>query len=81
MDNQPAFPEAGLSGLPNGEFIHGRSGMTILEYYAAEAMKKFILTIPYNGHGDIDRAGIARASFDMAEAIIAEYNRRVKHEL
>ena len=30
----PAFPEAGLSGLPNGEFIYGQSGMTLREYYA-----------------------------------------------
>lgn len=33
----PAFPEAGLSGLPNGEFIHGQSGMTLRDYFAAHA--------------------------------------------
>lgn len=32
----PAFPEAGLSGLPNGEFIYGQGGMTLLDYFAAK---------------------------------------------
>ena len=37
-DGGPAFPEAGLSGLPNGEFIHGQSGMSLRDYFAAKAM-------------------------------------------
>lgn len=36
-DGGPAFPEAGLSGLPNGEFIHGRAGMSLLAYFMAHA--------------------------------------------
>jgi hypothetical protein len=34
----PAFPELGLSGLPNGEFIQGREGMTLRDYFACHAM-------------------------------------------
>lgn len=33
-DGGPAFPEAGLSGLPNGEFLYGRSGMSLRAYIA-----------------------------------------------
>ena len=31
----PAFPESGLSGMPNGEFIYGRAGMAMRDYFAA----------------------------------------------
>ena len=37
-DGGPAFPETGLSGLPNGEFIYGRAGMTLRDYFAAQAL-------------------------------------------
>lgn len=36
-DGGPAFPEPGLSGLPNGEFLHGRAGMTLRDYFIAHA--------------------------------------------
>jgi hypothetical protein len=36
-DGGPAFPEPGLSGLPNGEFLHGREGMSLRDYFAAHA--------------------------------------------
>lgn len=76
MSNQPAFPEAGLTGLPNGEFIHGRSGMTLLQYYAAEAMKVYMV---YNlNHSQIPDDVIASNAFDMAEAMTAEGERRMK---
>lgn len=37
-DGEPAFPEAGLSGLPNDQFIHGRPGMTLRDHFAAKAL-------------------------------------------
>jgi hypothetical protein len=37
-DGGPAFPEAGLSGLPNGEFIHGQSGMTLRDWFAGQIL-------------------------------------------
>lgn len=36
-DGGPAFPEPGLSGLPNGEFIHSRPGMSLRAYFMAHA--------------------------------------------
>jgi hypothetical protein len=38
-DGGPAFPEAGLSGLPNDMFIQPRPGMTLRDYFAAKAMQ------------------------------------------
>ena len=38
-DGGPAFPEAGLSGLPNGEFIQSRPGMTLRDFFAAAALQ------------------------------------------
>lgn len=43
-DGGPAFPEAGLSGLPNGEFIHGRSGMSQRALFAAILMHAELVT-------------------------------------
>ncbi len=77
MNSQPAFPEAGLAGLPSGEFIHGRSGMTMLQYYAAEAMKVLILTPPYCNKGSFLYSDLAICSFNMAAAMIAEGERRM----
>lgn len=37
-DGGPAFPETGLTGLPNGNFYEGRAGMTLRDYFAAKAM-------------------------------------------
>lgn len=34
-DGGPAFPEAGLAGLPNQEFIYPRPGMSLRDYFAA----------------------------------------------
>ena len=34
----PAFPESGLSGLPNGDFYHGQPGMMLRDYFAGKAM-------------------------------------------
>jgi hypothetical protein len=33
-----AFPVAGLSGLPNDNFIHPQEGMTLRDYFAAAAL-------------------------------------------
>lgn len=43
-DGGPAFPEAGLSGLPNGEFIHGRPGMSQRALFAAILMHAELAT-------------------------------------
>lgn len=41
-DGGSAFPESGLAGLPNGEFIHGRAGMTLRDYFAAKALQGYL---------------------------------------
>ena len=48
-DGGPAFPEQGLSGLPNGEFIHGRSGMSLKDYFMAHAPVTFEMAIQAYG--------------------------------
>lgn len=37
----PAFPEAGLSGLPNGDFIHPQAGMSLRDYAALKILQGF----------------------------------------
>jgi len=37
-DGGSAFPEAGMAGLPNGEVVWGQPGMTLRDYFAAQAM-------------------------------------------
>lgn len=41
-DGGPAFPEAGLSGLPNEQFIQGRAGMSLRDYFAAKALTAIV---------------------------------------
>lgn len=69
----------GLSGLPNGQFMHGDHGMTLRDYFAAAAMQGMLAS----GHETaIERAstaaggdpvrGLALASYGMADAMLAE---------
>lgn len=41
-DGGPAFPVPGLSGLPNGEFLYPIAGMTLRDYFAAQALDPLI---------------------------------------
>lgn len=56
-DGGPAFPEAGLSGLPNGEFIHGRSGMSQRALFAAILM-----------HAELTTCGVPEACEELVKA-------------
>lgn len=38
-DGGSAFPEHGLSGLPNGEFIHPMPGMSLRDWFAGKALE------------------------------------------
>lgn len=70
----PAFPESGLSGLPNGEFIQGREGMTLRDYFAARAMAEYIR----ENYSDARDSGgcnwserdIAEYSYSQADAML-----------
>ncbi|MFY9326471.1 MAG: hypothetical protein WAO76_00385 [Georgfuchsia sp.] len=70
----PAFPESGLSGLPNGEFIQGREGMTLRDYFAAMAMQALIQRGP-QGYAELDSfyhpGNISNDAFVYADSMIA----------
>lgn len=65
----PAFPEAGLSGLPNGEFIHGQSGMSLRDYFAAKAMQVELAQCK-EFPDENWRHGIALDAYAMADAML-----------
>lgn len=76
MNNEPAFPEAGMSGLPNGDVVYGRSGMSLLDYFAAKAMQANVAK-----WSEIHRPSqIANDSYIMAEAMMEERKRRLDGE-
>lgn len=82
-DGGGAFPEAGLSGLPNGEFIHPRGGMSLRDYFAVAALPnvKTTITINVDAHnggctvdqiGEAMARGLAHAAYMVADAMIVE---------
>lgn len=64
----PAFPEAGMSGLPNNEFVHGRPGMTLRDYFAAVALPALIQT----SSGTRTLAVVAAEAYRYADAMLKE---------
>lgn len=66
----PAFPEAGLSGLPNGEFIHGQAGMTLRDYFAAKADMA-----PYNPRQALE----SKLDRPVTIAELADYIAKIRH--
>lgn len=72
-DGGPAFPEPGLSGLPNGDFIQGREGMTLRDYFAAKAMAAIIGEMDFN-NPDFIRLGpkpVSEGAYIIADAMLA----------
>lgn len=75
-----AFPCPGLSGLPNGNFIHPEGGMTMRQYYAGEAMKGLLaagaLTQPAMGCvRPYNEREVAEQAFAMADNMTREGDR------
>lgn len=73
-DGGPAFPEAGLSGLPNGDFIHGRSGMSLRDYFAANALAGLCANSHWiantqENHGDALTA-LSMVVYELADAML-----------
>lgn len=64
----PAFPEAGLSGLPNGEFVHGQSGMTLRDYFAAKAMQAWLGS---GEHNFMSKHTCAADAYAVSDAMLA----------
>ena len=66
----PAFPEPGLSNLPNGEFIYGQSGMTLRDYFAAKAMQGILAGDHPITHDEDPLETVAEAAYHQADAMI-----------
>jgi len=73
-DGGPAFPVPGLSNLPNEGFLHPMSGMTLRDYFAAEAMKGMLSGhFSHYGHEDYwPHDQVASEAYEMADAMIKE---------
>lgn len=68
-DGGPAFPEPGLSGLPNGEFIQGRQGMTLRDYFAARAMEAYLIGY-YTEHAAENPDQCALWAYEQADSML-----------
>lgn len=73
-NTEPAFPESGLSGLPNGEFIQGRPGMSLRDYFAAKALPTILALYcedaNINGYGNDWKRNVAINAYAMADAML-----------
>lgn len=66
-DGGAAFPIAGLSGLPNDNFIYPQAGMTLRDYFAAAAFQGLLI----NGHHkNVRYSYIAEDAYKLADAMI-----------
>jgi hypothetical protein len=79
-DGGAAFPESASGPYPNGEIVPGRSGMTLRDYFAGQAMQSENITIaimvasgktavPDNWNYDV-----AKGAYSIADAMLAERN-------
>jgi len=66
MNNRSVFPISDTTHY----------GMTMLEYYAALAMQEIMAKV-YQGNLNISDEEIAKNAFAKAEAMLAEYHRRI----
>lgn len=67
--DEPAFPVAGLTGLPNDQWYDPQSGMNVRTYLAAKAMQGLV-TLGEDKWGDIPVLAVS-----MADALIAKLKR------
>jgi hypothetical protein len=70
----PAFPEQ-LAVTPTGDTYSGHEGMTLRDYFAAQALPGFLSTCerePGGATSSLDASAIARASYELADAMLAE---------
>ncbi len=64
MNNPPAFPFPAYT-YPNGEINHGEGGMTLRDYFAAQAMTG-LLAGTSTSNGD----AIVKDSYALADAML-----------
>lgn len=67
-DGGPAFPEPGMTGLPNGEFIYGQPGMCLRDYLAAKAMQGLCACGRWNATHHV--GGVAKSAYEIADAML-----------
>ena len=66
-DGGSAFPVAGLSGLPNDNFINPTGGMSLRDWFAGQAL----LAIPHIYHDLVlTSAGAAELAYKIADEMI-----------
>jgi hypothetical protein len=68
--DEPAYPEAGLSGLPNGDWLQGRPGMTLREHYAGLMMAAGLSALT-DDSDPVTPAEAARCAIANADALLA----------
>lgn len=68
-DGGPAFPTAGLSGLPGGNWRDPIPGMTLRDYFAAHALAAMTVAPDYSS-GPCNYA-MAERAYIIADAMIA----------
>ena len=64
--------EKEISAFPRNFDIHGTSGMTLRDYFAAKAMAAYMLNHPNCG----DEIVIARCAYILADAMIDARNQK-----
>jgi len=67
-DGGAAFPIAGLSGLPNDNFIYPQAGMTLRDYFAAAALQG--LAVNAHNFDNMSDKSIAENAYLIADAMI-----------
>ena len=70
-DGGSAFPVAGLSGLPNDNFIHPQEGMTLRDYFAAAALAGSVGYVnEFTPTYDASLVHTAEAAYRIADAML-----------
>lgn len=69
-DGGPAFPVAGMTGLPNGEVVYGENGMTLRDYFAAKAMQGMLADLPKTLYGLDWQTKVTESSYEIADAML-----------
>lgn len=74
-EGSPAFPVPGLSQLPNDQFLHPHHGMSLRDYFAAQAMPEVWRDIPEDANRLQALSYLGRCSYEMADAMLAARER------
>jgi hypothetical protein len=76
-DGGPAFPKPDTTF--NGNYEYGPFGMSLRQWYAGQALVGMAANGPFF-HSAIERGTLAKAAFEVADAMIAESENILKEE-